>query len=164
MTSIMLANLSYSLPDTYAPPVAPPFHFHDLLWRLIIWTVFLMALCLLVLLVSKARRRFRLASQTNSLRLQAVVPLSYRARLYLVQVEEQTVAVVSDAGGLRTLILLSPVFADSLAHAATAKLAASKSLETSQGSLSAHPTAEDILSSTGSLPTGLPIISEKKAA
>jgi flagellar biogenesis protein FliO len=150
MMSILLANLSHPLSDTYTPPVATPFHFQELLWRLIMWTVFLMAICLLVLLVSKARRRFRWASQTNSLRLQAVIPLSYRAKLYFVQVEEQTVAVASDAGGLRTMILLSPVFADSLAHAATAKPATSTSSETSQGSLSVHPRGEDIPSSTGS--------------
>ncbi|MEJ5274303.1 MAG: hypothetical protein WHU94_00200 [Thermogemmata sp.] len=161
MMSILLANLS--LPDTYTPPVAPSFHFYELLWRLVMWTIFLMAMCLLMLLVSKARRRSRLATQTNSLRLQAVVPLSYRAKLYLVQVEEQTVAVASDAGGLRTLILLSPTFTDTLAHTTGDGPVTSGSLRGSADSEPIHSSAE-VLSFQGASPANIPGAAENKAA
>lgn len=164
MMSVLLANLPPPIPDAYTPPVVPPFHFHDLLWRLIGWTVFLMGLCLIVLLLSKWRRRFRLVPQTDVIRLQAVVPLSHQSRMYLVQVEEQIVAVASDAGALRTMILLSPVFDDSLAQSATDKPATSRSLEASEDSHPAHTMAEDTLVSPVSLSSNLPVTSEKKAA
>jgi flagellar biogenesis protein FliO len=170
MMRLMLADLSRPLPNVYNPPIAPPFNFHDLLWRLILWTVFLIGLCLVVLLINKRWRRVRLAAQTDSLHLQVVVPLSHRANLYLVQVEEQTVAVTSDAGGLRTMILLSPVFADSLAHVTTDRPTGSESSEALEDSHPVHPAAEDASGSPEVMPalwaaaSNLPVKLEQKAA
>jgi hypothetical protein len=121
ISTVLLADTSFRLADSYTPPHAPPLDFQGLFLRLIIWTVFLMGLCLTTWMVVKYRRRPRSLTEENTLRLQMVVPLSRMASLYFVQVEEQTVAVATDSSGLRTMILLSPLFADSLAHATSGR-------------------------------------------
>jgi hypothetical protein len=164
MISTLLASTTHPLPDTYTPPVASPVDFQSLFLRLIVWTVLLISLCLTLWLIVRHRRHPRSASKGNLLQLQAVVPLSRGACLYFVQVEEQTVAVATDSGGLRTMILLSPAFADSLAYAPTDRAAASYSWEPTGSSPSTNVSTADALVSPETLPITSPRAPEKKAA
>lgn len=103
--------LAVTITSDYVPPDAPAFDFHRLLLRLILWTIFLLALCLAVILLSKRRRHP--ATTTDRMQVEATVPLTRSATLYVVRIEEQTVAVLTDAAGLRGMTLLTPSFSDS---------------------------------------------------
>ncbi|MDW8242221.1 MAG: hypothetical protein RMJ88_03320 [Thermogemmata sp.] len=57
----------------------------------------------------RPRHRRTLASP-EQLAVHAAIPLGATTTLYVLKVEEQTVAVATDASGLRHMILLSPDF------------------------------------------------------
>ncbi len=103
----LLAALEY----TPAPPPAPP-DAAGLVLRLFALTAALLAACAAV--VWLARRAARPADLKGDgggrLKHEASLPLDRRSAIHLVTVDGQTVAVTTDATGLRSLVLLSEPF------------------------------------------------------
>jgi hypothetical protein len=104
----------------YTPPAAPPApDVASLLLRLAGLTAALLALCAGVLWY--ARRSMRPANPKGDgggrLRHEASLALDRRCCVHIITVDGQTVAVTTDATGLRSMVLLSEPFDAALAEA-----------------------------------------------
>ncbi len=96
----------------YAPqPAPPPPDAAGLVLRLVGLTAGLLAVCgAVVWFARRAARPTGLKGGGGRLKHEASLPLDRRAAVHLVSVDGQTVAVTTDATGLRALVLLSEPF------------------------------------------------------
>lgn len=105
----------------YAPPAPPPPPDPvALVGRLVGMTAVLLALCGLVAWLARRANRGGLAKGSDNGRMGLVgsLPLGGRSAVHLIRVDGQTVAVTTDATGLRSLVVLSEPFGAALAEAA----------------------------------------------
>lgn len=98
---------------TYTPPAVPvapdP---GNLLLRLIGLTAALLVLCVVVLWVARRVNRLPGANGNGGGRLkhEGTLALDRRSAVHLIQVDGQTVAVTTDASGLKSIVVLSDPF------------------------------------------------------
>jgi hypothetical protein len=104
------AGLEYSPPQAPPPPDAA-----GLLARLVTITLGLLALCGVVLWYARRVAQPQALKRSPRLRRTASLPLDRRSSLHLIAADEYTVAVTTDATGLRSMVLLSEPFDDVLA-------------------------------------------------
>ncbi len=104
------AGLEYSPPQAPPPPDGA-----GLLARLVTITLGLLALCGVVLWCARRVAQPRALKRSPRLRRTASLPLDRRSSLHLIAADEYTIAVTTDATGLRSMVLLSETFDDVLA-------------------------------------------------
>ncbi len=110
--SLAIAGGSFAQPLTegYSPPTAPaPPDAMGLLFRLVGLLALTLAICGGILLWARRLNRVAGADATGSprLRKKSSVALDARCAVHLVEVDGQTVAVTTDATGVRSMALLS---------------------------------------------------------
>lgn len=104
----------------YTPPAVPaapdPI---NLLLRLVGLTAALLVFCIVVFIFAKRTNRIAgVATQTNGrMRHEGTLKLDRRSAVHLVWVEGQTVAVTTDASGVRSIVVLSEPFERALEEA-----------------------------------------------
>lgn len=104
--ALLLASLEYAPAAPPAPPDAA-----GLVFRLFALTAALLTACAAVVwLARRAARPPELKGDGTRLKHEASLPLDRRSAVHLVTVDGQTVAVTTDATGLRSLVLLSEPF------------------------------------------------------
>lgn len=104
------AGLEYSPPQAPPPPDGA-----GLLARLVTITLGLLVLCGVVLWYARRVVQPRALQRSPRLRRTASLLLDRRSSLHLIVADEYTVAVTTDASGLRSMVLLSEPFDDVLA-------------------------------------------------
>ncbi len=101
----------------YSPPTAPiapdPGY---LLLRLIGLTAALLVLCVVVLWFARRSNRLSLTrgNDAGRMRHEGTLILDRRSAVHMIHVEGQTIAVTTDASGLRSIVVLSEPFDDVL--------------------------------------------------
>lgn len=105
------AGLEYTPPQAPPPPDAA-----GLLARLVAITLGLLILCAAVLWSARRLTQPHALKHSPRLRQTGSWALDRRSWLYLVAADEYTVAVTTDATGLRSMVLLSEPFDDVLAN------------------------------------------------
>jgi len=100
-------DLEYTPP---APPVAPDPA--SLLLRLIGLTAALLVVCAVVFWLAKRSNRLLIAKGNTAGRMRhdGTLNLDRRSAVHLIQVDGQSVAVTTDASGLRSIVVLSEQF------------------------------------------------------
>jgi hypothetical protein len=102
----LLADLAYT-----PPPAPTPFDPTTLLLKLLGMTAVVLALCGLVLWLGR-RKPTPAAAANGRLVLAGSLPLDRRSAIHLLRADGRTVAVTADAGGLRSIVVLSDAPAD----------------------------------------------------
>jgi hypothetical protein len=102
-----VGGLSYTPPP---PPAAP--NPVNLLLRLIGLTAGLLVLCFTVLWLARRNNRLSIAKGNSAGRMRhdGTLNLDRRSAVHMIQVDGQTVAVTTDATGLRSIVVLSEPF------------------------------------------------------
>lgn len=112
VTALALAGRAFAQPlvEAYSPPSAPaPPDAMGLLFRLVGLLALTLVICGGILLWARRLNRVAGADATGSprLRKKSSVALDARCAVHLVEVDGQTVAVTTDATGVRSMALLS---------------------------------------------------------
>ena len=110
----------------YTPPAAPlPPDLGNLVFRLIGLTAALLVLCVGIVWFARRANRFAVAGANSAgrMRHEGTLALDRRSAVHLVWVDGQTVAVTTDATGLRSIVVLSEPFDKVLDDAANREAA-----------------------------------------
>ena len=121
--------LAGPLADGYTPPAAPaPLNPSGLLFRLLIVTAVALGICGGVLLLARRAARIRTANADGGGRMKHLgsLTLDRRSTVHIISVDGQQVSVSMDATGLRSMVVLSEPFPESLERQLAEESAAAK--------------------------------------